>query len=174
MNLLLKPIEDVVQIALPVNFVFWGYVAAYVIHLLDESLMGETFVVMLQKDFCPRIHWKHFFVGNTFLMSLLITANVVYDILGHAWIIAPLSFVFLFVTNGVLHLIATIMWRKYSPGLVSSLLYWLLFYFLLRYAILPGTIPASSTIMSALIGSFITVLMIACLVWLRKRYYPDG
>jgi len=171
MDLRITTIAQTTEFTLPVTFIFWGYIVAYVIHLLDESLMGETFVVMLQKNFGP-VEWRHFFIGNTLIMTLAITANIVYELFGHDWIIFPLSFVFFFFTNGIWHLAATIITKKYSPGLVSSILYWLLFYFILRYSILPGEISTSNSIISAVIGTLITILMIGIILVMRKKYFP--
>ena len=173
MDFSFNTVEHSGEYILPVTFIFWGYVAAYVIHLIDETLMGETFVGMVQNTFCPEIQWKHFFRFNTLFMSLLITSNIIYEFLGNNWIILPLTYVFIFVTNGIWHLIATIITKKYSPGLVSSLLYWLLFYFIFRYSILQGEISKNNTIISAIIGTLITVLMIGSLVSLRKKYFPE-
>jgi hypothetical protein len=172
MDITFTTIENTTEISLPVTFIFWGYIVAYVIHLIDETVMGETFVGMVQRNFGP-IQWKHFFIGNTLIMSLAIGANIVYEILGHGWIILPLTFVFIFTTNGIWHLAGTIISKKYSPGLASSLLYWLLFYFIFRYSILPGEIPSSHSIPSAIIGTTITVLMIGTLFLMRKKYFPN-
>ncbi len=171
MDFTFTTIENTKEISLPVTFVFWGYVAAYVIHLIDESLMGETFVGMVQKNFGP-VQWKHFFVFNTLFMTLAIMSNFIYELLGYNWIILPLTFVFIFTTNGIWHLVATIITRKYSPGLVSSLLYWLLFYFILRYSILSGEISSSNSIPAATLGTLITILMIGTLFIMRRRYFP--
>ncbi len=171
MDIAFTTIENTTKVSLPVTFIFWGYIVAYVIHLIDETLMGETFVGMVQKHFGP-IQWKHFFIGNTLIMSLAIGANIVYEFLGHGWIVLPLTFVFIFTTNGIWHLAGTIISKKYSPGLASSLLYWLLFYFIFRYSILPGEIPSSHSIPSAIIGTMITVLMIGSLFMMRKKYFP--
>lgn len=171
MDFTFTTIENTTEISLPVTFVFWGYIAAYVIHLIDESLLGETFVGMVQKNFGP-IQWKHFFVFNTIFMTLVIISNIVYELLGHDWIILPLTFVFIFTTNGIWHLVATIISKKYSPGLVSSLLYWLLFYFILRYSILSGEISSSNSILAATLGTLITILMIGSFFIMRRKYFP--
>ena len=52
------------NLSIPISFIFWGYVVAYIIHILDESLMGETFVVMVQKNFWSDYKWKYFFGFN--------------------------------------------------------------------------------------------------------------
>lgn len=112
---------------IPISFIFWGFVVAYVIHIVDESLMGETFVGMVQNLFWPEYQWKHFFGFNTLLILLTIISIILFEIFNGLWIIAPLIFVFLYTTNGIWHLISTIITKKYSPGLATSLIYWILF-----------------------------------------------
>ena len=50
-----------VDIFIPISFIFWGYVIAYVIHILDESLLGETFVGMVKSTFFAQIQLEALF-----------------------------------------------------------------------------------------------------------------
>ncbi|MHB8280963.1 MAG: hypothetical protein ACYDIA_25495 [Candidatus Humimicrobiaceae bacterium] len=77
------------NLEIPVAFIFWGYIVAYVIHIIDESLMGETFVGMVRKLFWPKYEWKHFFGFNTMLISLAIISIIIFEIFNGLWIIAP-------------------------------------------------------------------------------------
>lgn len=158
------------NLEIPISFIFWGYVIAYVIHIIDEALIGETFVGMVRKLFWPKYEWKHFFVFNTMLISLTIISIIVFEVFNGLWIIAPLSAVFLFTTNGIWHLISTIITKKYSPGLVTSLIYWILFYFLVRYSFLTHTISNSVIIISAIIGTILTALMMVSFFIFRKKF----
>jgi hypothetical protein len=158
------------NLEIPISFIFWGYVVAYVIHLIDEALIGETFVGMVRKLFWPKYEWKHFFGFNTMLMLLLIISIIMFEIFNGLWIIAPLSAVFLFVTNGMWHLISTIITKKYSPGLATSLIYWILFYFLIRYSFLTHDISKSIIIISAAIGTIITAIMMSSFFIFRKKF----
>lgn len=155
---------------IPINFVFWAYVAAYVIHILDESLLGETFVEMVRRNFWPAYEWKHFFGFNTLLMSIFILSIVLFELLGGAWIIFPLTFVFQMFTNGLWHLAATLITRRYSPGLLTSILYWMLFYFIFRYAFLKGEIPVPQFVISGILGALITILMIGSFFVFKRRF----
>jgi len=109
--------------AVPLSFLFWGYVAAYVVHILEESLLGENFVEMVKKNFWPDYSWRHFGGFNTLLMLVSIFAVVAYEAGGASWIVLPLTIVFLMSTNGLWHLGATLITRRYSPGLLTSVLY---------------------------------------------------
>jgi hypothetical protein len=155
---------------IPISFLFWGYVAAYVVHILEESLLGENFVEMVRKNFWPAYQWKHFFGFNALLMVLLILSIVFYEVLGGGWIVAPLIFVFLMATNGLWHLGFTLITKKFSPGLVTSILYWMLFYFIFRYSFLQGEIAVSHFVIAAIVGTAMTVLMIGSFGIFKKRF----
>ena len=158
------------SLEIPVSFIFWGFVIAYILHIIDESLMGETFIGMVKNLFWQGFKWKHFFVFNTLLLSLTIISIILFEIFNGLWIIAPLIFVFLYTTNGIWHLVSTIITKKYSPGLATSLIYWILFYFLVRYSFIPNTIPTIIIIISAITGTFLTILMISLFFILKKRF----
>ena len=164
-------------LTLPISLLFWGYVAAYVIHILDEALLGEKFVPMVQHNFWPEYEWKHFFGFNTLLMSLIIISIILFEVLGGGWIILPLIFVFLLTTNGIWHLGATIITKRYSPGLLTSLLYWILFYFIIRYSFLQGQVKPGYILITAIIGTALTVLMISSFFIMKRKFgskYSDA
>jgi hypothetical protein len=158
------------SLMIPISFLFWGYVAAYVVHILEESLLGENFVEMVRKNFWPEYQWKHFFGFNTLLMSLIILSIILYEVLGGAWVIIPLIFVFQMVTNGLWHVGFTLITKKYSPGLLTSILYWMLWYFIFRYSFLPGEIVVSHFVIAAIVGTAITVLMIVSFRLFKRRF----
>jgi hypothetical protein len=170
MDVIIAAGENQGSLMIPISFLFWGYVAAYVVHILEESLLGETFVEMVRKNFWPEYQWKHFFGFNTLLMILIILSIILYEALGGAWIIAPLIFVFLMATNGLWHLGFTLITKKYSPGLLTSILYWMLWYFIFRYSFLQGEIAVSHFVISAIGGTALTVLMIGAFGIFKKRF----
>jgi len=155
---------------IPIAFIFWGYVIAYTIHIIDEALMGETFVGMVRRLFWPKYKWKHFFGFNTLLISLTIISIILFEVFNGLWMIAPLTFVFLYTTNGIWHLVSTIITKKYSPGLATSLIYWILFYFLVRYSFLTNTISGRIIIISGVVGTILTILMIGSFFIFKKRF----
>jgi len=65
------------------------------------------------------------------------------------------------VLNGFWHLGETILTRRFSPGLLSSVLFWILGYLVIRYAVLPGQVTPPQLIASALGGALITGPMFA-------------
>ena len=74
----------------------------------------------------------------------------------------------MFVTNGIWHLMGTFLFKEYSPGLMTSLLYWIVMYLIIRYSLIPGDIIMWQFIVSLVIGLLLTVLMIDSL-FLQKR-----
>lgn len=170
MDVIIAAGESHGSLMIPISFLFWGYVAAYVVHILEESLLGENFVEMVRKNFWPEYQWKHFFGFNTLLMSLIILSIILYEMLGGAWVIVPLIFVFQMVTNGLWHVGFTLITKKYSPGLLTSILYWMLWYFIFRYSFLKREIVVSHFVIAAIVGTAMTVLMIASFRIFKKRF----
>ncbi len=161
------------NLIIPINLLFWAYVAAYVVHILEESVLGENFVEMVKRNFFPDYEWHHFFAFNTVLMSAIVLSIILYEAFGGRWLILPLAFVFQMVTNGLWHLGATILSKRYSPGLLTSILYWMLFYFIVRYSFMKGQIPASYFYAAAFAGAMITAAMIGSMFGLRKKFEPE-
>jgi hypothetical protein len=148
-----------VSLSIPIQLLFWGFVAAYVIHILEESVLGENFVDKVRKNFIPFYDWTKFFWFNTFLLSLNVAAIIVYDIGGGRWIIFPLSLAVERTLNGIWHFGETVVTRKFSSGLLASILTWFLAYLLIRYSLVKGEILPIDFSIAFVIGTFITVIM---------------
>ncbi len=155
---------------IPINLVFWANIAAYAVHVLEESTLGEVFVEKLRKNIWPQYSWKHFFGFNTVLFSLNVVAAVVYDTVGGAWVVFPLALLLERCLNGCWHLGETILRRKFSSGLLSSGLAWILTYLVIRYALLKGEIPINIFLVSALIGALITGLLMGSMHSFRRKH----
>jgi hypothetical protein len=117
----------------PLIFSFWFMVAAYVIHVIDESLLGGSFVEKVRQHWWPQYSWTKFFWFNTSYFLIMIASVLAYDWMGGAWVILPLAWSIERVCNGFWHVWWAAHFREYSPGLVSSILIWMNFYFILRY-----------------------------------------
>ena len=71
-------------------------------------------------------------------------SNLLYDLFGGHWIVLALIWPFGFALHGItVHLFWTIRQRNLSPGLVTSVLYWIVAYFFVRYGFLAGHISLS-------------------------------
>jgi hypothetical protein len=136
---------------MPLIFAFWFMVAAYVIHVLDESLLGGSFVENVRQHWWPQYSWTKFFWFNAGYFAIMIASVILYDLRGGAWIILPLAWSIERLCNGFWHLWWTLHFHEYSPGLLTSILIWMDSYFIVRYRA-PGDITAATFWPAALIG----------------------
>jgi Protein of unknown function with HXXEE motif len=75
-----------------------------------------------------------FFFFNAAFLTIVAGSNLAYDLVGQSVLFLPLFFAVAFARHGVtFHLWATLRYREYSPGLVTSTLYWLLVYLIGRH-----------------------------------------
>jgi hypothetical protein len=118
---------------IPLIFSFWFMVTAYVIHVIDESLLGGSFVEKVQQHWWPEYSWKKFFWFNAAYFVVMISSVVLYDLLSGNWLILPLAWAIERFCNGLWHVWWSMRFREYSPGLVSSILIWMDSYFIVRY-----------------------------------------
>jgi hypothetical protein len=130
---------------LPLIFSFWFMVAAYVVHVIDESLLGGSFVEKVRQHWWPEYSWTKFFWFNAGYFVVMIASIVAYDLMGGAWVILPLAWSMERLCNGFWHVWWAVRFKEYSPGLLSSILMWMNFYFILRYR--PSAEPLSPHIL---------------------------
>jgi hypothetical protein len=133
------------QMALPLVYSFWFLVAAYVVHVIDESLLGGSFVEKVRQHWWPEYSWTKFFWFNTGYFALMIASIVVYDFIGGAWVILPLAWSIERSCNGFWHVWWSAYFREYSPGLVTSILFWIELYFVCRYR--PASPPLTTQVL---------------------------
>jgi hypothetical protein len=98
--------------------------------------MNGGFVALVREHWWPEYNDRMFFWFNTGFMAVIIASVLLYKNLGRHWVIAPLVSVFERAAHGVtFHLWWTARYKEYSPGLLSSVLFWMLAYSANRYAI---------------------------------------
>ncbi len=145
------------------SILFWAFFAAYIVHLLDETILNGGFVQWVVDNFWPTYTLRMFFWFNAAAVGLIALGNVLFDSLGGHWVILPLVWVAGFATHTLtVHLYWTIRRRTYSPGLVSSSLYLVLFYLVARYGVgghlVSGSDFAAGTAAGVVtVGAFLTV-----------------
>jgi hypothetical protein len=145
------------------SLLFWAFLASYIIHILDETLLSGGFVQWIRDNFWPTYTWRMFFWFNAGAIAAIAASNLLFDSLGGNWVILPLIWVAGFVTHAVsVHLYWAIRGNTYSPGLVTSLLYVIVFYLVIRYGVGPHLITgadfAIGTVVGvATVGAFLTV-----------------
>jgi hypothetical protein len=157
------------------NILFWVFFAAYVVHILDETLLNGGFVQWIVKDFWPTYNVRMFFWFNAGAIGLIALGNILFDSFGGHWVILPLVWIAGFATHALtVHLYWTIRRNTYSPGLLSSSLYLVIFYLAARYGLCGHLISAADFIAGtvagvATVGAFLTVGP----TWLFPRIMRD-
>ncbi len=145
------------------NILFWAFFAAYVVHILDETLLNQGFVQWIVKDFWPTYKLRMFFWFNAGAIGAIALSNILFDSFGGHWVILPLVWVGGFATHALtVHLYWTIRRNTYSPGLVSSTLYIVIFCLALRFGLVAGLITTTDFVTGtvagvATVGAFLTV-----------------
>ena len=159
-NLVISVGADNAIVLIPINLVLWGFVAAYVIHILEESILREVFVDKVKRLYWPKYSWTKFFWFNASVLSLNIASVIAYEGLGGPWIIFPLSLACERVFNGFYHLVETIRTKAFSSGLLSSVITWIPAYLIIRYSLSKGQITPQQLSVSAGIGLVLSLSMV--------------
>jgi hypothetical protein len=145
------------------SLLFWAFLAAYCLHILDEALLNGGFVAWIADHFWPTYTWRMFFWFNAAVIGAIAVSNLLFDSLGGHWVILPL----LWLAGPLTHVLTvhgywTIRRKTYSPGLLTGLLYGIVFYLLVRYGLshqlLSGRDFAIGTTLGVTtVGTFLTV-----------------
>jgi hypothetical protein len=145
------------------SLLFWALLASYVVHILDETLLNGGFVQWIVDNFWPTYTMRMFFWFNAGAIAAIVISNLLFDSLGGHWVILPLIFLAGFVTHAAtVHVYWTIRRNTYSPGLLTCLLYVIVFYLVIRDGLGPHLITgadfAIGTVVGvATVGAFLTV-----------------
>lgn len=145
------------------SLLFWAFLASFTVHILDESQLNGGFVRWVTENFWPGYRARMFFWFNAAAIGAIAVSNVLFDSLGGHWVVLPLAWVAGFVTHVVtVHLYWSIRRNTYSPGLLSSLLYAIVFYLLARYGLGRGLITGADFLIGTVVGvltvgAFLTV-----------------
>jgi hypothetical protein len=161
--------EVMITHSVPLIFSFWFMVAAYVVHVLDESLLGGSFVEKVRQHWWPQYTWRMFFWFNAAYFVVMIASVILYDIFGEPLLFLPLAWMIERMCNGFWHLWWAMRYREYSPGLVTSILMWMNVYFVARYRPLSETIAPSTLGVAAIIGLLFTAFLVTYIPIIKGR-----
>lgn len=162
------------------SILFWVFFATYVIHILDETILNGGFVKWIADNFWPTYHMRMFFWFNAAALALIALSNILFDSFGGHWVILPLIWITgFFVHAFTVHLYWTIRRNTYSPGLVSSTLYIVIFYITVKYGYGRGMFSTHDLIISATlgvitIGAFLTIGPTWLFPNLMRRHMNNG
>ena len=140
------------------DILLWLYLVALCIHVLDESTSGQGFVDWVKHEFWPEYNGIRFFYANTIVFILHLIFIIVYEAFGGVSVILPLITAWLFTGNGFCHWIYTLITKKYSPGLITSPIYWIIMYFIIKQELLKGDLDLTWFVISLAIGGFLGVM----------------
>ena len=126
------------------DVLLWAFLASFVIHVVDETTMNGGFIRWMQASFWPTYTARMNFWFNGGAIMAVAGSNLLCDILGGRWVILALIWPSGFALHGItVHLFWTIRQRNLSPGLVTSVIYWIMAYFFVRYGFVAGRIEPS-------------------------------
>ncbi len=147
------------------TFIFWLNFAAFAIHVMDETLMGGGFVPFIQRHFWAGFKITDFFEANAIWLTLIAISNILYDWLGNKVAIFPMAFLWERVFNALFHIGSTYYFREYSPGLVTSVLFFVLLYFVVRYGVLRGHVRWRAFLVSGFAAAVFESVFISSMWW---------
>jgi hypothetical protein len=142
------------------DLLFWGVLSAYVVHIVDEALLGGGFVAKVQEHWWPEYRTDMFFWFNTGYLICMTASILLYERWGGAWVILPLYFTFERALHGItVHLWWTIRYREYSPGLVTCILFAQLLYFVTRFGLIPRLFSPTEYVIGGILGAMAAVFL---------------
>jgi hypothetical protein len=150
------------------SFLFWANFAAFVAHLLDETLMEGGFVAFVQRHFWSGFTLTDFFQANTIWLILIAISNLLYDWSGNrfAFISAiPLAFVWERCFNAFAHIGLSIYSKEYCPGLVTGVLFIVILYLIFRYDVLRGHIRLRIFLISSIPALVFETIFVSSMWW---------
>jgi hypothetical protein len=149
------------------TFLFWSNFAVFALHVMDETMMVGGFVPFIQRHFWSGFAWGDFAVANAVWVILIAVSNILYDWLGDKFTFIaafPMAFVWERCFNAFFHMGSTFCYNEYSPGLISSLLFFVILYLVIRFGVLRGHIRWVTFFVSG-IPAFIFETLIASSMW---------
>ncbi len=136
-----------------VDILLWAFLGCFAIHLVDETTMNGGFVGWVRDNFWPSYTARmNFYFNGAFVVGIALS-NVLYDVFGGHWIVLALICPAGFALHGItVHLFWTVKQRTVSPGLATSILYWIMAYFFTRYGLVARLIAPADFWTGAVIG----------------------
>jgi hypothetical protein len=150
------------------TFLFWGNFSAFSLHVLDETLMGGGFVAGVQLHFWPAYTATKFFTVNASLLVFIAISNLLYDWQGSRFALIPMVWVWERSLNGLWHIGWTFFFKEYSPGLVTSGMFFVILYLSYRFGVLKGHMQKASFFGAAAIGALLEILLLSSLWWAQR------
>jgi uncharacterized protein with HXXEE motif len=161
-----------------VDILLWASLAALVIHVTEETAINGGFIRWVRTSFWPTYTGRMNFWFNAGAIAAVAGSNVLYDLFGGRWVILALIWPAGFALHGItVHAFWTVRQSNLSPGLLTSVIYWIMAYFFVRYGLVGGRIDAADfwtgTVLGFLtVGAFLTfvpTLVVPALIRARTQ-----
>lgn len=117
---------------IPLRYMFWAILYSFIVNLLDETMMNGGFVEGMRTHFWAGFTSDKFFVVNGLFILFITLSVLIYERKGGSWVVLPLFWAMERTLNGLWHVWWTIAFLSYSPGLVTSGLFWIIAYLLVK------------------------------------------
>ncbi|MGE3974175.1 MAG: HXXEE domain-containing protein [Bdellovibrionales bacterium] len=136
-----------------------------VLHCLEEWLGG--FPEWATRHFGGITTRKFYFLSHVPIFAVVFYfSGTFHQLQNPTEMLLALIVLFILFTNGIFHLITTIWFREYSPGVITSLLCYFPFTILVCYQLLAeNVLNASQLLLALLLGSIISLFVIYSLTW---------
>jgi hypothetical protein len=102
------------MLRIPLIACFWFMLFVYVVHILDESLLGGSFVEKVREHWWPNYSWRKFFWFNAGYLFLMSSSIVLYDRFGSRFLFLPLAWALERFINSLWHIWWTVHFRILS------------------------------------------------------------
>lgn len=117
---------------IPLRYMFWAILYSFIINLLDETMMNGGFVEGMRTHFWAGFSSDKFFFMNGLFIFFITLSILIYERRGGRWVMFPLFWAMERTFNGFWHVSWTFAFLSYSPGLVTSGLFWIITYLLIK------------------------------------------
>jgi hypothetical protein len=140
---------------LSLELIFYAYLFALCIHVVDEYNTSGGFINWVRENFYADYNEKKFIAGNGIAFILHLTFTLIYAAYQGNYFILPLFTASVFTFNGIAHLISTVRRNRHSPGLLSSPIYWLLMFFIIKDHLVTGELSLNYFLPGLIIGAIL-------------------
>ena len=147
------------------TFLFWSNFAAFAVHVMDEAFMAGGLVAFVQRHFWAGFKTGDFAVANAVWLIAIAVGNILYDWLGERVVFVPLAFVWERCFNGLFHVGSSFYFNEYCPGLLTSLVFFVILYLICRYGVLSGHVRKAVFFASGIAAAIFEIAFASSMWW---------
>lgn len=122
-------------------------------------------MAFIQRHFWAGFTISDFFAANAYWLTLIAISNILYDWLGNRLAVIPMAFVWERCFNGFLHIGLACYVKEYCPGLVTSVLFFVILYLICRYGVLRGHMRWAAFFGSGIVAAVFETVFASSMWW---------